>query len=429
MKYLMNKYRLALLVFVISLSVRLVYYAYSGDWQNPLQRMMIEEVAIAQHLAEGNGYASPFAETEEIAKTMKSAHSPPGYPFLLSLLLRVFDDDKIAYRISQISGGILGALAVAVIAHLSFANFGSTAGIVTGVLGALLPPLVYRSPVLYDTPYIMLGISLCLLTVSTSFFSVNILRSLLLGAMAGVFSLFNPVIMPLYFGVIIVEGCKQASTSGRIKYIVLGGLAWLCILMPWTVRNWNAFHRFIPLRNNVPLELWVGQLPESDGTTWGGGKRHPNFNLEERRIINQLGEIQYYDMRGREFAESVRNDPVSFMKRTLVRVKLYWLGEFDKSPLGASAGSKGIIAGIIKYAIQIALVLLTVIGLLKDNNRRAAVTGFICLLIMPVPYYFTHVCAAYKVPVLLLQVYWAGSGAKYIISLINSSNDKDGSKS
>src|ERR1700693_4139970 len=50
----------------------------------------------------------------------------------------------------------------------------------------------------------------------------------------------------------------------RWKRVALAaGVAILCCV-PWTVRNYAAFHRFIPLRSNLPFELWLGNNENFD---------------------------------------------------------------------------------------------------------------------------------------------------------------------
>lgn len=68
------------------------------------------------------------------------------------------------------------------------------------------------------------------------------------------------------------------------------GLAILCCL-PWTVRNYVAFHRFIPVRSNLPFELWLGNNDIFDERARGG--RRSITRTEEARRYAQLGETGY----------------------------------------------------------------------------------------------------------------------------------------
>ena len=68
------------------------------------------------------------------------------------------------------------------------------------------------------------------------------------------------------------------------------GLAILCCV-PWTVRNYVQFQRWIPLRSNFPFELWSGNNEVFD-------PRSPDINArvtrygEQRRYV-QLGETAF----------------------------------------------------------------------------------------------------------------------------------------
>jgi Dolichyl-phosphate-mannose-protein mannosyltransferase len=52
----------------------------------------------------------------------------------------------------------------------------------------------------------------------------------------------------------------RSVVGSRLRWnrvALAAGVAILCCV-PWTIRNYAAFHRFIPLRSNLPFELWLG---------------------------------------------------------------------------------------------------------------------------------------------------------------------------
>ena len=62
-------------------------------------------------------------------------------------------------------------------------------------------------------------------------------------------------------------GCVSRVEKRRIAHrsrpLLACAIAVLCCV-PWTVRNYLAFHRFIPLRSNLPFELWLGNNEQFD---------------------------------------------------------------------------------------------------------------------------------------------------------------------
>ena len=67
-------------------------------------------------------------------------------------------------------------------------------------------------------------------------------------------------------------------------------VAALCCL-PWTIRNYVVFHRFIPVRSNLPFELWLGNNDIFDEHARNG--RKSITRTEEARRYAQLGETGY----------------------------------------------------------------------------------------------------------------------------------------
>src|SRR5208282_6778138 len=85
---------------------------------------------------------------------------------------------------------------------------------------------------------------------------------LVLGIYSGLLVLFQPSLLT----VVLVYGGWLAVSKGSSPriWIALAGL--LLTLAPWTVRNYVTFERFIPLRDNLGLELWLGNRPGMQGT-------------------------------------------------------------------------------------------------------------------------------------------------------------------
>ena len=64
-------------------------------------------------------------------------------------------------------------------------------------------------------------------------------------------------------------------------------------MVPWTIRNYRVFGKFIVLRSNFGLELWLGNNPAVPDT-WSPWL-HPNDSLEEAQKYKRMGEIAYME--------------------------------------------------------------------------------------------------------------------------------------
>ena len=61
---------------------------------------------------------------------------------------------------------------------------------------------------------------------------------------------------------------------------------------------------------------------------------------------------------------------------------------------------------------------LTLAGVTAERDRYMRWLALYGLLVLPLPYYVTHVCPWCRVPVLLLEAYWGGVGLQFLVQLM-----------
>ena len=59
------------------------------------------------------------------------------------------------------------------------------------------------------------------------------------------------------------EARKDSAPWAKLAMAAL--LVFTIGLVPWTIRNYRVFGKFIVLRSNFGLELWLGNNPERYG--------------------------------------------------------------------------------------------------------------------------------------------------------------------
>ncbi|MGA2094832.1 MAG: glycosyltransferase family 39 protein [Candidatus Acidiferrum sp.] len=112
------------------------------------------------------------------------------------------------------------------------------------------------------------------------------------GLLWGLALMTNPALgtlLPFLLGWAAFRGRKENRARWK-RAGVAAGVAMLCCV-PWTVRNYIAFHRFIPLRSNLPFELWLGNNDIFDEHARNG--RRVITRTEETRRYTQVGETAY----------------------------------------------------------------------------------------------------------------------------------------
>jgi hypothetical protein len=94
--------------------------------------------------------------------------------------------------------------------------------------------------------------------------------------------------------------------------------------VPWTIRNYLVFHRFVPLRSVMGLQLWMGNNEQS-GKRWPG-QLHPLANSQERLSYTELGEMRYMAEKRGEALHFMASHPQREIQLTARRFIATWTG-------------------------------------------------------------------------------------------------------
>ena len=92
-------------------------------------------------------------------------------------------------------------------------------------------------------------------------------------------------------------GRSAGLAATELAECLLAAALFLACLGPWTWRNWEVFHRFVPTRGNFGAELYLGNGPGSTGLLMEYD--HPIQAPDQLRLYAGMGEIAYSRMRGR----------------------------------------------------------------------------------------------------------------------------------
>ncbi len=121
----------------------------------------------------------------------------------------------------------------------------------------------------------------------------------------------------------------RGESGARWKHAGLAaGVAILCCV-PWTIRNFADFHRLIPLRSNLPVELWLGNNDIFDPHARNG--RMSITRTEEARTYTQMGETAYMREKWALATTFMESHPGLEMQLTGNKFLEFWMG--TESPL------------------------------------------------------------------------------------------------
>jgi hypothetical protein len=186
------------------------------------------------------------------------------------------------------------------------------------------------------------------------------------------------------------------ETGVRWKRVVLAaGVAILCCV-PWTIRNYTAFHRFIPLRSNLPFELWLGNNDIFDEHARNGRKLITV--TEETRRYAQLGEMAYLHEKWQIATSFMALHPALELRLAGRKCAAFWTGL--ESPLKTFRETDSALMRAILLS-NFLTVIGALFGILAVWRRRSAMIFPLAVfpVVYPCLYYVTHADLRYRHPI------------------------------
>jgi 4-amino-4-deoxy-L-arabinose transferase-like glycosyltransferase len=280
---------------------------------------------IAAALASGLGFSAPYAH----APIAPTAQQPPLYPPILAGIFRVFGIYTVQSAWVAVLVNILaGAVTAVLLYYVGRLHFGETVGVLAAWLWVF--PWTYRlssfSVSLTSACLAALGLTALFLWVPGMLASGW--RWFVLGIYCGLLILLQPALLT----VALAYGVWLALSNARSRRVVIAGIliataGLLLTVSPWTLRNYVVFGRFIPVRDNFGLELWLGNRPGMQGK--GTVDYSGDFPDIDPTDYARLGELPFMDAKFHEAQEFIMSDPAGFAGRAVRRMAEFWSLSFS----------------------------------------------------------------------------------------------------
>ncbi len=220
---------------------------------------------IARAMLSGFGFAYPWTMADGTTSILPTAYTPPGQVYLQYFTLLLFGSGHtglIALYLFQIVEAVAFIFVLGRIETALFTNERVTK--VTLWSAALYPPFIYAtmtfgvtsSALLLNALFVLLGIRLSSALQSES---ERARYALSFGIVCGLLLLFrgeSPVLIALTLVLIIYQNRARVWTS--VRFAALAAIVAVTLLAPWTIRNYQIFHRFIPISTNGGFNFWRG---------------------------------------------------------------------------------------------------------------------------------------------------------------------------
>jgi len=334
----------------------------------------------------------------------------PLYPWFLGLLLKVFGDGLLAPRIVQAG---LGALTTGLTFAIGRRAFDFRVGLVAALLVAVNWVLIYFDGELL-IPTLAIPLNLGALHVSLGLAQdPSRKRATVAGLLWGVAALARPnvlLFLPLLFGWLLL----RRDAEGRRPWasalcLTLGALA---PILPITAYNRIAGQDWVLVSSQAGVNLWIGNNPQSDGSTaivpgtrpgWWDGFFDSIALAEESegRRLKPSEVSAHYSGKARDW---LLEEPGAALGHLLWKFRLFW----TDWELGNNADVRFFafrFSGLLRWLPPSFGLLgpLAVVGLwlaLRGGRRQFPLWAFTLTYVFSVVLFF--VCARYRAPVLPL---------------------------
>jgi len=394
------------LILVIALGARV---AYAWNQERKVRADLVglvpflnETGNIAYSLAAGHGFSSPYWQ-----ETGPTAWLTPVYPALVAAIFRIFGIHTPHSFFAIVFLNILFSTATCVPLFYIGKRVGGL-GVASGAawLWAIFPnAIMIPYEWVWDTSLAALLMATILWATLELADTQSVPAWCGYGLLWGFALMTNPSLgslLPLLLGWAAYRAWKtgQSRTS---RPLLACAIAVLCCV-PWTVRNYFAFHRFIPLRSNLPFELWLGNNEQFDEQSQVAPPANPE--LAEIRNYIHMGETAFMQNKWQKAVGFMRTHPqleITLFGRRFVAT---WTGVEQPIESVRDTDSPLVRVVIITNTLAALGALCGILALLRSRNIYAFPLATVPI-VYPLIYYVTHTSLRYRHPidpVLLLLV-------------------------
>lgn len=248
--------RFALLVFLISLAIRLVWVA----------------CAHITPISDFHGYdqlAWNWLQKGHFAGTGALAYRTPGYPGFLAAIYALVGHNIVAATMVQ---ALLGAAVSGLVVLLAARILSPRAALIAGVLHALSPTAIAYVPVLASENLAVFGVvttALCLTVATQNTGWRRDLLSAVAGGFCGLLLLTRPAALFFLPAWLLISVYSPSQKTWRVRSAAGFALIVAVVLAPWLIRNHRA-GLGITLSTTGGINLWLGNNPVAVNGDWCG---------------------------------------------------------------------------------------------------------------------------------------------------------------
>jgi 4-amino-4-deoxy-L-arabinose transferase-like glycosyltransferase len=364
---------------------------------------------VASALANGQGFCCLFRQP-----TGPTAWVAPVYPLLIAFVFKLFGIFTLAsFYASVLLNCLFSSLACLPVFSAGRRLGGPSIATVAAWLWAVFPSgLILPFAWIWDTSLSAL-LAAALLWATLELADSSRVRDFALYGLLWALSLLtNPalgILLPFLLSWILYRHHGDRAQVAKSALVALAVIVIACL--PWTVRNYVRFHRFIPLRSNFAFEFWSGNNQIFD-------ERSREVNVitryEQTRLYARLAETAFLDDKWQKARRFVATHPGLYARLFGRRILSTWLG--SESPWQDFRETDSWLARFLLIWSALSLVGV-VVGLVQLYRLRRTLFFPLAVfpLVFPVTFYVAHTSLRHRHPcdpVLAVLLAMAIAGAR-----------------
>ena len=388
----------------VAIVLRLGAALYLGDtvWPQPGIYDQVSYHTLALRVLDGHGFTVPMEWWPATRAGEPTAHWSYLYTLYLAGVYALFGPHPLAARLIQAL--VVGALGPYLAYRLGRRAFGPTAGLAAAGITALYIYFVYYGAALVTESLYILAVLWALDAALGLAEAPSWRRLVWLGLALGLAALLRQVILlfvPFLLLWLLWVGRGRLPIWRLVVPLAIIGV----LILPWTVRNYLAFGRFVLLNTNAGFAFFWANHPVYGGDFVGvlpqDGPSYQELIPAELRELDEAALDQALLRRGLDF---VFDDPVRYVRLSLSRTAEYF--KFWPAP---ESGLVSNVARVASFGLCLPLMLA---GLILSWRQRGRCWLFYLFIgVYTLIHLLSWALIRYRLPVDALLILFAGLAA------------------
>jgi len=298
------------------------FYYISGIYQGLVARNIVEGRGVVVGKEEERTFICTINEKKHLVdirsvpvfkddKYYPLIYDVPGYSILLGAIWKITSNYRFIYvQVIQI---VLDSLMILLLFSIVRRLFNERAALITAFLYAVYLPEAFLSIHPLRDCWAMFATIAIIYLIIRYRENPGTRSALGVGVLTGLATYLRPNLIFITL-VCSIFGIFYIGKKNCLKQILISSIVVAGILIPWWIRNWRIYHRFIPLTISLPQVMWtgLGTCPNQYGFVYSDGKA--------QEYVVQQGYSYYYgtpehaDILWKRVSTVIKEDPLFYLK-------------------------------------------------------------------------------------------------------------------